>query len=354
MAIRKIYINGRFLTRPVTGVERYAYMICQTLAEMGHDFVIICPKAPVMPCYDTSNLPVIHYGWGKSHIWEQCVLPFYFVGKRDFLLFSFTGLGSVLIRNKVMTIHDLSFLENPSWFSKGYYWWYKLMTPLAVRTSRHIITVSQFSKKEILRFYPFIKEKDISVAYSATDEKFFHVHPHGPVAVKPFALTVSSLDPRKNFARLIEAFKDIKDCSLYIVGSQNRVFAQKNSMTATDDTIHFLGRVSDEELVRLYNQATCFIFPSIYEGFGLPIIEAMKCGCPVLASDIPVFREVCGESAIYFNPYQADDIKNAIEQFLKGNDTLRSTIIAKGYENSKRFSWENTAKSVIQLVQKHK
>ena len=74
-------------------------------------------------------------------------------------------------------------------------------------------------------------------------------------------------------------------------------------MTATDDTIRFLGRVSDEELVRLYNQASCFIFPSIYEGFGLPTIEAMKCGCPVLSSDIPVLREVCGDAAIFFNPF---------------------------------------------------
>ena len=347
----RIYINGRFLTRPITGVERYAYMICKTLVEMGTDFTIICPKSPLMSCYDVGNLPIVHFGFGQSHIWEQFVLPFYFIGKKDYVLFSFTGLGTILLRNKVMTIHDLSFLENSKWFSKGYYWWYKIMTPLAVRTSKHIITVSEFSKKEILRFYPFIKEKKISIAYNAADEKFFQFQSQDSVPTKPFALTVSSLDPRKNFGRLIEAFKDIKDFSLYIVGSQNRIFTQENGMTATEGTIHFLGRVSDEELVRLYNQATCFIFPSIYEGFGLPTIEAMKCGCPVLASDIPVMREVCGDAAIYFNPYNVEEIRTTIERFMEKANFLRPSLIAKGYENVKRFSWTNTAQAILQLVQ---
>ena len=349
----RIYINGRFLTRPMTGVERYAYMTCKALAEMGIDFTIICPKSPLMPCYEVSNLPIIHYGVGKSHLWEQFVLPFFFIGKKDYLLFSFTGLGSILIRNKVMTIHDLSFLENPKWFSQSYYWWYKFMTPLAARTSKHIITVSEFSKKEILRFYPFIKEKDISIAYNAADDKFFHFQSQNSIPEKPFALTVSSLDPRKNFARLIEAFKDIKECSLYIVGSQNHIFKQKDNITDTNGTIHFLGRVSDEELVRLYNRATCFIFPSLYEGFGLPTIEAMKCGCPVLASDIPVLREVCGDAALYFNPYHIEDIRNSIKKFLKEIDTLRPIVISKGYKNINRYSWEKTAKVVIKLAQQN-
>ena len=347
----RIYINGRFLTRPMTGVERYAYMICKALAEMRTDFTIICPKSPVLSCYDVRNLPIIHYGFGQSHLWEQCVLPFFFIGKKDYMFFSFTGLGSILIRNKIMAIHDLSFLKNPKWFSKGYYWYYRIMTPWAVKTSKHIITVSEFSKKEILRLYPFIKEENISIAYNAVDEKIFNSLPQSPVPAHPFALTVSSLDPRKNFANLIEAFKGIEDCSLYIVGSHNPIFKQEGSMKAPTDTIRFLGRVSDEELVRLYNQATCFIFPSIYEGFGLPTIEAMKCGCPVLVSDIPVLREVCGEAAIYFDPYHIEEIRNTIKQFLKKNEALQSTIIEKGFENVKRFSWEKTAKAIIQLAQ---
>ena len=168
-----IYINGRFLTQPMTGVERYAYNMCKAMAEQQLSFTIVCPKGTIQNCYDVSGLKIVHYGWGNSHLWEQCVLPFFFVGKKNYVVMSFTGLGSILVRNKMMTIHDLSFLENHNWFSKAYYWWYKIMTPLAVKTSRHILTVSEFSKREILRFYPFLKEQDITVVYNATDETLF-------------------------------------------------------------------------------------------------------------------------------------------------------------------------------------
>ena len=347
-----IYINGRFLTQPMTGVERYAYSICKAMIELGQPYIIVCPKAPVLSCYDTTGMQIVHYGFGNSHLWEQCVLPFFFIRKKDYLVFSFTGLGSILIRNKVMTIHDLSFLENPKWFSKGYYWWYKLMTPLAVRTSRHIVTVSEFSKKEILRFYSFIKEQNVSVVYNAADETIFHRLPQSSTPAEPFVLAVSSLDPRKNFTRLIEAFKDIKNCNLYIVGSHNRVFTQQDSATVSQNNIKFLGRVSDEELVHLYNQAIGFIFPSIYEGFGLPPIEAMYCGCPVLVSDIPVLREVCGKGAIYFNPYDKESIRNTIEKFLNFDDNDKEQLRASGHENTQRFTWEKSAKHIMSLINK--
>ena len=120
--MRRIYINGRFLTQPMTGVERYAYSICKSLAQQGQDFTIVCPKAKIQDCYDTTGMQIVRYGIGNSHFWEQLILPFFFLFKRNSLLFSFTGLGSILVRKKVMTIHDLSFLENPKWFSRAYYY----------------------------------------------------------------------------------------------------------------------------------------------------------------------------------------------------------------------------------------
>ena len=352
-----IYINGRFLTQPMTGVERYAYNMCKAMAEQQLSFIIVCPKAPIQDCYDVSGLKIVHYGWGNSHLWEQCFLPFFFVGKKNYVVMSFTGLGSILVRNKIMTIHDLSFLENPKWFSKAYYWWYKVMTPLAVRTSKHIITVSEFSKREILRFYPFLKEQDITVVYNAADSNLFRPLPEVEEPQERFALAVSSLDPRKNFARLIEAFQDIPDCMLYIVGAYNRVFESDRGQvpvrTLSDSEsdrnlspVRFLGRVSDEELVRLYNQAVCFIFPSLYEGFGLPPIEAMSCGCPVLVSDIPVLHEVCGDTATYFDPYNPYAIRKAIQQFLT---THPSPNTHHPTPNS-RFSWTASAKTLISLL----
>ena len=343
-----IYINGRFLTAPMTGVERFAYTVCKTMSKLGHPFTIVCPHGQIQSCYDISDLPLTFYGYTNSHFWEQCILPFFFLGKKNYLVFSFTGLGSILIRPKVMTIHDLSFLENPDWFSRAYYWWYKIMTPIAARTSRYILTVSEFSKSEILRFYPFLNGNRIHVVYAAADESHFHVIENVPNPTERFALAVSSFDPRKNFPMLIEAFKDLEDCKLYIVGSKNRVFTEQTALEQTSH-IKFLGRVSDNELLTLYNQASCFIFPSIYEGFGLPPIEAMHCGCPVLASDIPVLREICGDAAFYFDPTKAESIKNVIKQYFQQLATLKPALRKSGFANAKRFNWEATVSRILQL-----
>ena len=341
-----IYVNGRFLIRPMSGVERYAYRVCKAMVSLGHKITLVCPKAPIHSCYDVSDFNIAYFGYGSSHIWEQFVLPFFFFRKKDYLLLNFTGLGPVAVCSKVMTIHDLSFLENPRWFSKAYYWWYKLMTPLAVRTSKHVLTVSRFSKSEILRFYSFVKSDDVTVAYGAADEAF-QPDPSVPPPAEPFALAVSSLDPRKNFSSLISAFQGVSGCKLYIVGTYNRVFTAGNVCSRQLPSVKFLGRVTDSELIRLYNQANCFVFPSVYEGFGLPPIEAMHCGCPVLASDIPVVREVCGDAALYFSPYDIASIRNTINQFFEKHTECRTAMQAKGFENVKRFSWELTANVIV-------
>ena len=361
-----IYINGRFLTQPMTGVERYAYNLCKAMARLHQPFTVVCPKAPIHQDYDVSGLTIVHYGIGNSHFWEQCVLPFFFIGKRDYVVLSFTGLGSILIRDKVMTVHDLSFLKNPSWYSRTYYWYYRFMTPLAVKTSRHILTVSEFSKSEILGFYSFLKAEKISVVYNAIDRQLFKPQTSDirhqtsditPQTSVPFVLCVSSIDPRKNFVRLIEACQGLTGAKLYIVGKYNRVFSQTSALTPqTSDIRHqpsniqFLGRVSDDELVRLYNQAACFVFPSLYEGFGLPPLEAMACGCPVLVSDIPVEHEVCGDAALYFNPLEPENILQIITQYLNNEETLKEKMRQKGFENIRRFSWEKSAEKLMKEI----
>jgi glycosyltransferase involved in cell wall biosynthesis len=337
----------------MTGVERYAYNICKAMARLQQPFTIVCPKATIHQDYDVSDLEIVHYGIGSSHFWEQCILPFFFLNKKEHLVLSFTGLGAILIRHKIMTIHDLAFLKNPSWYSRTYYWYYRLMTPLAVKTSQYILTVSEFSKNEILRSYPFLKEEKIHVVYNAINRQLFQHTPNLPASAERFALAVSSIDPRKNFHRLIQAFNNISNIKLYIVGQYNPVFQRQDGLTKGTDNINFLGRVSDEKLVSLYNQADFFIFPSLYEGFGLPPLEAMACGCPVLVSDIPVEKEVCGDAALYFNPLDSNDIHDTILQHLKGNDLSRKAMQERGFQNIKRFSWEKSAIIVLQLINEY-
>ena len=128
------------------------------------------------------------------------------------------------------------------------------------------------------------------------------------------------------------------------------MFKQQDLQKQNSDNVKFLGKVSDQELVRLYNHAYCFVFPSIYEGFGIPPIEAMACGCPVLAADIPVLREVCSDGAIYFDPYNVQDICNTIKQFMQTEDNSRNQLIDKGLANASRFSWEVSAKKVLEII----
>lgn len=352
---KTLYVNGRFLSHKQTGVERYAYAMCHMLTALGADIHIICPKkAEIDASYDVSSFHIIRYGRGRSHVWEQLVLPFFFVGKRNYILLSFTGLGSIFVPSKVMTIHDVSFLVEPSWFSKAYYFYYKVMTPLAARTSKQIITVSKASKQEICRFYPFIQADRVSVIYSAANPQTFskqEADVQTDSSAAPYILSVSSIDPRKNFQRLLEAAQGQNDITVKIVGGKNKVFQAAGLSGKQASRVEFLGRVSDEELCELYNHATAFIFPSLYEGFGLPPIEAMSLGCPVLASDIPVIHEVCGDAAIYFNPTDTDDIRRALRKALFMPKEEREKMVNRGYENAKRFNWNKSAKRLLEVLE---
>ncbi|MCF0125212.1 MAG: glycosyltransferase family 4 protein, partial [Clostridia bacterium] len=290
---RQIFINGRFLMNKPTGIERVAYELCRGLQRKGVDFSIVCSgSGKIYEEYDLSSLNVVRFGFGFSHFWEQIILPFFFLFKRNYLLMCFSGLGPILVKNKVLTIHDLSFLVNPAWFSKSYYWFYKLLTPLSALSSIHIITVSNFSKEEILHHYTFLNKDKISVVYNAAKIPIDKINIEKSKEEKAFFLVVASFDPRKNIEIAIEAMKDNKDYSLTVVGNPHRAFREVE--LSQNENINYIGRLTFNEVVKLYAKAKALIFPSLYEGFGLPAIEAMQMGCIVIASDIPVFHEVCG------------------------------------------------------------
>ena len=344
---RIIYINGRFLTQPLTGVNRFAYELTRALIQQGVDIIVVCPKKKLISDYDISIFSIIKYGFGTSHVWEQFSLPFFFVGKSDYLLLNFTGAGPVVISNKITTIHDLAFLENPSWYSKAYVMLYKFLTPLSAKTSKCILTVSDFSKKEIINKLR-VDGEIIKVIYNAAticEKENKSILSKVP---ESFLLAVSSIDPKKNFGRLVSVFSKLPDFNLVVVGGWRKTFGEVN-VSLIENNVFFLGRVSDAELTSLYKKATAFVFPSLYEGFGIPPIEAMSYGCPVIASDIKVMHEVCGEAAIYVNPTDEDDIRDKILQ-ISNNPSLLSTLCRKGHENIKRFSWEKSAQELVNLI----
>ena len=318
MKDEQIYINGRFLTQPMTGVNRYAYDRCRKMQREGRPFVLLCPRGGLFPEYDLTGMTVRRFGFGRSHFWAQLVLPWFFLWKRTSRLVCFMGLAPLLVKHTEMTIHDLAFLHYPECYSRWYNLFYRLMTPLCARHAEVIRTVSEASKQDILTQYPFLPADKVIIIPNKVDSDYFC---SADMQREDFLLAVASMDPRKNFRRLIEAVNLLPDVKLKIVGGTNRVFAGSNIPEAAN--VEWLGRVSDEELRHLYRTAAGFVFPSLFEGYGLPPVEALACGCPVAVSDIPVLHESCdpllkqGAEVLYFNPLDVESMRLTIKKLLK-------------------------------------
>lgn len=343
---KKIYINGRFLTQGMTGINRFGYETCIALAKLGINFEILTPKG-IKKEYDLSLLKIRSLNFFKSHLWEQITLPL-FLWRKNALLINFSGLGPIFKSNQIITIHDLSFMVNPSWFSKSYYYIYNLLTPIVAKNAKKILTVSNYSKMEIERILQIPSEK-ITVVYNAVSEEF--INKANFIMEKntsqPYLLAVFSLDPRKNLESLILAYnKSELDIPLLIIGGGNSVFGEIKYNS--DKNIHILGRVTDEELVAYYKNASLFIYPSLYEGFGLPPLEAIMCGCKkILLSDLEVFHEIYGDNVNYANGNDVDSLSLAIKETLNKEDKKINTK-----ELKRIYNWKNVAKIIMQEVDK--
>lgn len=342
-------VNGRFLTQKMTGVHRYAYEMCCAFKRAEIHFLVVAPKkilADYEICFDLETC-----GISTSHIWEQIELPIYLNKKyKNHLLISLTGLGSVFYKKMICTIHDISYLIHPEWFSKSYYYVYKWLTPITAKRALKVITVSEFSKEEINSRLNVSKEK-IIVIYNAVTSKVI-LNKKQQISPDKFVLTVSSLDPRKNFKRLIQAYNLLnnKNCKLYIIGKKDKVFRNINfEGLENNPNIVFTGYVTDEQLAQYYSEASLFVYPSLYEGFGIPNLEAMMNMCPVVISDIPPHKEVCGSAAVYFNQYDVKDMADKISYVLNNND-LQKNMIQRGKERASLFSWDKSANKLVTLI----
>lgn len=342
-----ILINGRFLSQRMTGIQRFAYEICCALQQIGVPFTILAPEN-ICEEYDLQSLSVEVISGKGSHFWEQVTLPRYM--KRHYnghFLLSLSGLSPIAYANTILTIHDISYLLRPRSYSWAYCLYYQIMTPLAAKRAKKILTVSQFSKQELIENLGLKAEK-IEVVYNAVR----------PTPLFPreenerYLLAVGSLVPRKNIKRLLEAYcsMDKPDYALYIVGGMHAIYADAELSAYTmKKGVHFLGYVNGDKLTSLYRNATAYINPSLYEGFGIPLVEAMTQQCPVVVSDIPAFREVCGEAALYFRPTDIQDMQNKMNRLMH-DEALQKRLAEQGIEQAKRFSWEQSASTIKQLI----
>jgi len=345
-----LIVNCRFLTQKITGVQRHAMEISLQLKQLRPDTKFVAPKN-IIHTDTAAKLEVEIIGSRTGHFWEQFDLPRYLKKyyKTKPLLLSLANTAPLFYKHKIVTIHDTAFLINPKWFSRRFYYFYRFLA----RNAQTVITVSEFSKKEIIGKMKISPAK-IEIIYNAVSSIFKKTdNENNKSKYGKYILTVSSLAPRKNLKRTIEAFKKLKlqQYSLVIVGAGHRSLGNKrlNELTNAGEGIIFKGHVEDEELVNLYNNAELFIFPSLYEGFGIPPVEAMSCGCPCVVSNTSCLPEICGKAAEYCDPYDVIDIAKTMNKVLKDFD-LRDRLIEKGFQQIKKYSWQKTVDKILKLV----
>ena len=349
-----IYVNGRFLTQKLTGVQRFASEISSALVKLRDDIIFLVPEDNNISHDIISDFKLEVVKGGRGHFWEQITLPLYLRRANSPFLISFGNTAPLRYKNQIVTHHDISYIRYPKSYSLKFRLLYKMMTPFILNNSKAILTVSDFSKKEIASHY-HIPESKINVIYNAVSEIFSPKLSHNNLErdQSNFALAVSSHNYHKNFHGLIDAFmtSEVKT-KLKIIGSNALSFNSIDFSKADNEKIEFIGRVSDEELVELYNHAKFFVFPSFYEGFGIPPLEAQACGCPVLSSDQASMPEVLNNSVMYFNPFYKEDIVQSLKRIDDDSD-IRKSLAELGLINSSRYSWESSALKVNDLIKYH-
>jgi glycosyltransferase involved in cell wall biosynthesis len=258
-----------------------------------------------------------------------------------------------MYRRQVTVLHDAAPTRVPDSYSRSFVAWYRLMAPRLGRVSKRVITVSEFSRRELCDAYRIPVGK-IGVVSESGEHMLRVQEDEGTVAPtlngRPFVLAVGSLNRHKNFQLVAEAARLIDDAQFDIVvvgGGDPRVYgAGKDALPAF---VKHLGYVSDGELAALYRRAACFVYPSRYEGFGLPPVEALALGCPVIASRLPAVQEACGDAVLYMSPDDPAELARLLER-ITADAALRASLRERGRTRTEELTWRATAARLIEEI----
>lgn len=354
----KVYINGRFLSQKLTGVQRYAHEIVKAFDKLlkeekidpSYSFSLLAPPDAYNDIF-LENISVKKVGRFKGHFWEQLELPFYC---HDGILLNLCNVAPLFLTKQVITIHDAAVFAAPNGFSKAFLLWYRFALPIQCRVARFVITVSEFSKHELVKYCGADSGK-VFVVPNGVDH-IDHITTSDSIKFKygteenRFVLSVGSIHPNKNFKIVIELANKLSayNVKFLVAGGCSRNVFENDEFS---NNVQYLGYVSDSELKWLYENAACFLFPSKYEGFGIPPIEAMRCGCPVLASNAASLPEVCGNAAAYASP---DDVEAFAQKLLwiLENPSVQKDMSVVGRCHSNQFNWSQSAQLLYRLLER--
>jgi glycosyltransferase involved in cell wall biosynthesis len=342
----KIYVNGRFLTQDITGVQRVASEVGLMLQKhYGDKIIFLCPPLTPLKAYPKS-FNCLTIGKNQGVFWEQFELPLFLKKNKAKILINFCNTAPLLFARNIIVIHDMAIHYDKKWFSWKFSLYYKFLFYFNLRNAKTIITVSFFSKNEILKFYPKIINQKIEVVYLAS-----FIREENNFNKRDYFLAINSINPRKDVDTIINAFENLdpQHYKLKIVGGQNKkVFGSEMKTNKTN--IDYLGSVSDEELVILIKESKALINSSLYEGFGLPPLEAMSLKTPCILSKIKVYEELYNDVAIFFKPGEPKELSAKIIEL--ANRDNYDEICEKSYSLSLKFSWEKTGSEYIRIIEK--
>lgn len=371
---KKILIDSSSLLSPFTGIGNYTYEVSKRLLEIDeldlnfyYGYVSKKLISPSNRVNVKNSKPLISKNdFIKKVVRKLLVINSKLLTKKVDLYWqpNFILNASIKSKFKIVSVHDFSFHLYPNWHPKERIEYFKNNFWKNINSADFIITGSNYSKNEILEYLNFPEEK-IKVIYHGVANEYkiypkelldsFSKHNNLP---NKFILFVGSIEPRKNLLNLLKAYdllnNELKQkYKLLLVGFSGWENVEiMNLINKNIKNVTYLGYLSNLELAYIYNLSTIFIFPSYYEGFGIPPIEAMACKTPVIVSNISSIPEVCEEdSAIYCNPHSITDIRDKIELILN-SENLQKELIYKGLNRAKKFTWEKSAKEHLRVFQK--
>ncbi|MBB5441222.1 glycosyltransferase involved in cell wall biosynthesis [Pedobacter sp. AK017] len=369
--MKKILINALLLNEEKSGVQySIESLICGLSGIKAKDYKleVLVPQDYDGCINETDNLKIKHVNLSKRLeriYFEHVSVPFY-LKKNSFNLYHCPGyiLPFFSKTSNVVTIHDLMAIDYPKLCQNETAAYFNMFLPNTIKNAQKIITVSNVVKNDILNKYSKIDESKIEVIYPGIGKHFQKIpdtHVNELVKKKynlppKYFLFVGNLEPKKNIERIIEAYHELKknvniDHKLLIVGRRAWKFSSIFKLVVQkklQSEVLFLGYVNENDLPSIYSSAEIFIFPSIYEGFGIPVLEAMACGCPTIISNRGALPEISGGICLQVDPFSITEIVNAVSTLLM-HAQFRELSIIKGINWSKKFTWDLSAEKTDKL-----